>query len=106
MLNTNTDATGDRLKVEQWLQVRKEAGLKIDPATVEVDYEMGCPADPYCIRDREELHPEQRQTGRVYFARSPGSDIWVHFGDLPDATRNAVWERIKAGTLKRVIAEF
>jgi hypothetical protein len=28
---------------------------------------------------------------RIYFARSPGSDIWVGFGDLPTATQDALW---------------
>jgi hypothetical protein len=36
--------------------------------------------------------------GRVYFARSPDSDIWVCFYDLPDATRKALREKHK-GTL-------
>ena len=31
--------------------------------------------------------------GRVYFARSPGSDVWVNFYDLPEATRDALWEK-------------
>jgi hypothetical protein len=28
-----------------------------------------------------------------YFARSPGSDIWVEFGDLADDTRERLWAR-------------
>jgi hypothetical protein len=41
-------------------------------------------------------NPEEcQQVGREYFARSPGSDIWVWFGDLPEATRTALWERHK-----------
>ena len=39
---------------------------------------------------------ELYQTGREYFARSPGSDIWVWFGDLPNATRDTLWEKHKA----------
>jgi hypothetical protein len=40
-----------------------------------------------------DLPEECRQIGRDYFARSPGSDLWIWFGDLPEATRNALWEK-------------
>jgi hypothetical protein len=33
-----------------------------------------------------------QQVGREYFARRPGSDIWVWFGDLPSATAKALWK--------------
>ena len=39
---------------------------------------------------------ELQQVGRQYFARSPRSDIWVEFGDLPLVTRDALWEKHKA----------
>jgi hypothetical protein len=32
------------------------------------------------------------QIGREYFARSPGTDIWVLFRDLPQQTRDALWD--------------
>ena len=48
--------------------------------------------DPYGIFT--EPPDECVQVGREYFARSPGSDIWVQFGDLPEATRDLLWERI------------
>jgi hypothetical protein len=38
---------------------------------------------------------ECQYIGRAYFARSPGSDIWVDFGDLPDEVREALWQRHK-----------
>ena len=50
--------------------------------------------DPYGVDP--ELPEEYWQVGREYFARSPGSDVWVWFGDLPDATRDALWEKHKA----------
>ena len=50
--------------------IRKEAGRKIDPETAEVL--LG------------------------FFARSPGSDVWVWFGDLSDATRDALWEKYRS----------
>src|SRR5262249_48823397 len=30
-----------------------------------------------------------------YFARSPGSEVWVWFGDLPDAIEDALWKKHK-----------
>jgi hypothetical protein len=30
---------------------------------------------------------------RTFFARAPGSDVWVHFGDLPEATAAALWKK-------------
>lgn len=57
---------------KQWLSGRKEQGLKIEPETAEK-----------CI-------------GRIYFARSPGSDVWVSFYDLPKAARDRLWARMDA----------
>ena len=74
-------------------QIRKEAGLKIDPETAEVDWTYGQVLDPYGVYP--DLPEEYRQVGRAYFARSPGSDIWVNFGDLPEATRDALWGKHK-----------
>jgi hypothetical protein len=33
----------------------------------------------------------------VYFARSPVSHVWVAFCDLPDATREALWQKLENG---------
>ena len=82
---------GNKTAVEQWLAIRKEAGLQIDPQTAEVFWKYGYTIDPYAVYP--DLTDEERQIGRIYFARSPESDIWVEFGDLPDATREALWER-------------
>jgi hypothetical protein len=84
------DATGNKLTVEQWLQIRKEAGLKIDPETAEVWWKYGYTIDPYGVD--KDLPEECRQVGREYFALSPGSDIWVWFGDLPDEVRERLWK--------------
>ena len=43
-----------------------------------------------------ELPEEYQQVGREYFARNPGSEVWVLFGDLPDTTREALWQRHRA----------
>jgi hypothetical protein len=75
---------------EAWLAIRKDAGLKIDPETAEVEWWYAQTMDPYGIYP--EL-PEELCVGREYFARSPGSDIWVDFGDLPKATADALWKK-------------
>jgi hypothetical protein len=74
-----------------WLAIRKEAGLKIDPETAEVEWIYAHTLDPYGVYP--ELPEECQQVGREYFARSPGSDVWVDFGDLPEATRDALWKK-------------
>ena len=74
-----------------WRALRKEAGLKIDPETAEVTWEYAQILDPYGLHP--DLPPECDQVGRAYFARSPGSEVWVEFGDLPDATRDALWRK-------------
>jgi hypothetical protein len=77
--------------VEEWLGIRKEAGLKIDPETAEVHWSYAQTLDPYGVDP--DLPEEYQQVGRAYFARSPGSDIWVWFGDLPEEIRTALWKR-------------
>ena len=84
MSDTRSEKTSDQLTVEQWLQVRKEAGQRIDPETAEVTWWHALTLDPYGVYN---LPEEFHQVGRERFARSPGSDIWVHFADLPDETR-------------------
>jgi hypothetical protein len=81
----------DEMTVEKWLAIRTEAGLQIDPQTAEVCWEYGRTFDPYGVY--HDLPEECLQVGRVYFARSPGSDVWVSFSDLSDATREALWEK-------------
>jgi hypothetical protein len=81
----------DQMTVERWLQSRKEAGRHIDPDTAEVFWMYAQTGDPYGVYP--ELPEECWQVGREYFARSPGADIWVCFGDLPEVTRDALWEK-------------
>jgi len=83
----------EEMKVKKWLAIRKKAGRKIDPETAEVCCIYAQTLDPYGIYP--ELPEEYQQVGREYFAQSPGSDIWVLFGDLPRATRDALWEKHK-----------
>ena len=90
---TEIDArkTVDELTLEQWLQMRKEEGRKIDPETAEVWFTWAQTLDPYGVYP--DLPEECQQVGRAYFARSPGSDIPVSFYDLPDETRRRLWEQ-------------
>jgi hypothetical protein len=80
--------------IEEWLAIRKEAGLRIDPATAEITWCWGQVMDPYGV---ENLPKECWQVGRNRFARSPGGGVWVSFHDLPEATVAALWKRIDAG---------
>jgi hypothetical protein len=78
---------------EEFRSTRREAGKDIDPANVEVKWIYAQTVDPYGLDP--ELPVECQQVGREYFVRSPGSDIWVWFGDLPSAMRDTLWERHK-----------
>ena len=82
------------MAVDQWLAIRKEEALKIDPSTAEVHWSYALISDPYGVYPKP---PEEyRCVGRVYFARRPGSDVWVEFGDLPEETHDVLWERHKS----------
>jgi hypothetical protein len=83
--------TNDQMTVQQWLAVRKESALQIDPETAEVEWTYAQTFDPYGVDP--ELPEELQQVGRECFARSPGSDVWVWFGDLPKSIRDALWKK-------------
>jgi hypothetical protein len=85
------DVTSAQITVEQWLEIRKEAGLRIDPETAKVRWEYALTLDPYGVYP--DLPAECRDVGRQYFACAPGSDIWVSFYDLPQATPDALWRK-------------
>jgi len=82
--------------VAQWLAVRKAAAADIDPATAEVTWVYAQTLDPYGVDP--ELPEECQQVGREYFARVPDSDIWVHFGDLPERYTHSVVENAQTQT--------
>ena len=94
MTEGNVNKTVDELTIEQWLQIRKEEGRKINPEIAEVMCDRVYLADPY--DDDPDLPEECKCIGRAYFARSSGSDIWVLFYDLPDETERRLWERHKS----------
>jgi len=80
--------TSAERKLEEWRAIRKEAGLKINPETAEVHCCYALTLDPYGVYP--ELPEEYRQVERTYFARSPGSDVWVEFGSAAGYRRRAV----------------
>jgi hypothetical protein len=81
-------------EAEVFLSRKREAGRKIDPETAEIEWFHGQSLDPYHLGI--EIPDEMWQIERHYFARAPGSDEWVDFGDLPDETREALWRRENA----------
>jgi hypothetical protein len=74
------------------IERRRQIGLTIDPATAETMFWYADLYDPYRICD-EKMHIGQ--IGRERFARHPDASWrdWVNFDDLPEAIRNALWER-------------
>jgi hypothetical protein len=54
------DAKADQMTVEQWLAIRKEAGLKIDPETAEVN--VAIRADTRPLRRPPRLAPGVRSS--------------------------------------------
>jgi hypothetical protein len=77
--------------VEYLKALRKEVGRHIDPDTAEVDWVYAQVLDPY--GDGRDLPEEFQQVGRDYFARSRGSNLWIWFHDLPDATADRLLEK-------------
>jgi hypothetical protein len=78
-------------ETKEWLATRKEEGLLIDPETAEVMWRHTKILDPYGI------YPDELDdnVGRTFWARRPGSDIWVEFGDLPDPTTSRLLEKYR-----------
>jgi hypothetical protein len=87
----------ERAEIERWLAIRKEEGLKIDPETAEVASWHALTFDPYGVMDDWELPEEFHQVDRGYFARAPGSDVWVEFSDLPLETARKLMNKHSGG---------
>jgi hypothetical protein len=90
-VGVTTEMTMTEEECQEFLSTRREAAKHIDPTTAEVAWDYGEVMDPYGIDP--DLPDELKSIGRIYFARSPGSDIWVCFYDLPKETTSALWER-------------
>ncbi len=52
-----------------------------NPSTAEVDWNYAQTSDPYGVDP--DLPEELQQVGRAYFARRPGSDVWVELATCP-----------------------
>jgi hypothetical protein len=71
------------------LRNAKDYAGTIDPATAEVAWQFAEENDPYDIETTDSRHWDTR----MYYARAPWSDVWVWFGDLPVAVRDALWAK-------------
>jgi hypothetical protein len=82
-------------EVQEQRMERKEAGRVLDPDAAEVICLYVETADPYgfCA----ELPEGISCVARAYFARAVGSELWIVFSDLPEATVERLWQRINAG---------
>src|ERR1700760_2607314 len=79
------------IREEIWRELLKIAGRQIDPENAEVHWRFLQVVDPYGVYP--DPPPECDCIGRCYFARAPGSRVWIEFGDLPEATCEALWMR-------------
>ena len=82
------DPNANESDVSAFLAARKEAGLRIDLNSVEVTWWFAQVLDPYGVIP--DLAPEECCVGRSSFARSPASDGWVSFSDLPKANSRRI----------------
>jgi hypothetical protein len=89
------------IRAEIWHALLKIAGRQIDPENAEVHWRFGQVVDPYGVYP--DVPPECNCIGRCYFARAPGSRVWIEFGDLPEATREALWMRARDKHLPSII---
>ena len=86
----------DRNEIIAWLAERKEAGKRINPDNAEVTFWWALTLDPYGVWP--DITDREKQVGREYFAQTPGGDDgWVSFDDLPDATREELRRKMRAG---------
>jgi len=86
----------DGIPVKEWLEMRTEAALKIDPETALILRSHVCPSSPYGTYSKIPEHCEEIFDD--YYARSPGSDVWVYAGDLPKEVARALEKRHKINT--------
>jgi hypothetical protein len=83
------------IRLKSFKALLRIVGQQIDPETAEVEWAYIQLIDPYGVFPQE-IVDQHWCVGRGYFARAPGSDIWVEFGDFPDATTEALWPRIES----------
>jgi hypothetical protein len=83
------------IRLKSFKALLRAIGQQIDPETAEVEWTYIQLVDPYGVFPQE-IVDQHWCVGRGYFARAPGSDLWVEFGDLPDTTVEALWRRIES----------
>ena len=88
------------LSMKEWEAWRKAAGLHIDPETAEVLWDYTQVVDPYGVC--AEIPGECDCVWRAYFALSPEMSVWIWFGDLPEATRDALWRSTSRSWLSQL----
>ena len=85
------------IRAEIWHALLEIAGRQIDPETAQICSMHRQVVDPYGVYP--DLPDECDCIGRCYFARAPGSPVWIEFGHLTEATREALWMRGRDGHL-------
>ncbi len=100
----DTEVVEERLRSINGWQFCKEAGLTINPRTAEVTFYWRYVTDPYGVYSN--LPDQLRQVGRVHFARSPDSVVWVSFHDIPDETTDELWRKVHAGAYPSALPGF
>jgi len=78
--------------VAEFHEFMKAEGQKIDARSADVTWRYGSICDPYDMG-----YEGEDNIGRVYFARTLGSDVWVEFSDLPHETRRDLRSRLESG---------
>ena len=91
------------IRAEIWHALLEIAGRQIDPKTAEVCSVHRQVVDPYGVYP--DLPDKCDCIGRCHFARAPGSPVWIEFGDLPEATREALWMRERDSHLASIIGD-
>jgi hypothetical protein len=84
--------------VEYLTALRKEVGRHIDPDTAEAIRHHANIFDPYY--DFPNLPEEYHSVDKECFARAPGSEIWIHFSDLPEGIAQKIYDRYTSQTTK------
>ena len=92
-ITEKTDTRTVSIRAEIWhAPLEIIVGRQIDQENADISWRFGQVVDPYGVYP--DLPPECDCVGRCFFARAPGSLVWIEFGDLPEATREALWMRV------------
>jgi hypothetical protein len=82
------DGEREKCMLERLNWIKSFGAQRINPDTAEVRYEYSQFLDPYGVSRRKYYKMMAH-----YFARSPGSDIWVAWGDLPYEVEESLWQK-------------